>query len=118
MTNQTCDSSADIFGVPADQCQHACACVCVRLCLSARHAVCLFLSGFVSVRLPHLLLQYAVEDEDEHALQGVEDSEKVGHDDGALVDVHQAESPGEAQQTQQGDGPDHPGPTEKGVMLN
>lgn len=62
----------------------------------------------LSVCLPHLLLQYAVKDEDEHALQRVEDGEKVGHDDGALVDVHQAESPGQAQQTQQGYGPDHP----------
>lgn len=51
-----------------------------------------------------------MEDEDEHALQGVEDGEEVGHDDGALVDVHQAEGPGQAQQTQQGYGPDHPGP--------
>lgn len=63
-----------------------------------------------SRRRPHLLLQYAVKDEDEHALQGVEDGEQVGHDDRALVDVHQAEGPGQAQQTQQGYGSDHPGP--------
>lgn len=90
-------------------------CVSVRVCfLSACHTVCLFLSSVVSVRLPHLLLQYAVKDEDEHALQRVEDGEKVGHDDGALVDVHQAESPGQAQQTQQGYGPNHPRPAEEG----
>jgi len=53
-----------------------------------------------ALSLAHLLLEYAVEDEDEHALQGVEDGEEVGHDDGALVDVHQAEGPGQAQQTQ------------------
>ena len=51
-----------------------------------------------------------MEDEDEHALQGVEDGEQVGHDHRALVDVHQAERPGEAQQAEQGDGSDHPGP--------
>lgn len=67
--------------------------LCVHL------SVCLFPSTFVSVCLPHLLLQDAVEDEDEHALQGVEDCEKVSHDDGTLVDVHQAESPGQTQQT-------------------
>lgn len=76
--------------------------------------VCLFLYNFVSVCLAHLLLQYAVKDEDEHALQRVEDGEKVGHDDGALIDVHQAESPGQAQQTKQGDGPNHPRPGSKG----
>lgn len=55
-----------------------------------------------------------MKDEDEHALEGVEDGEKVGHDDGALVDVHQAKSPGQAQQTQQGYCPNHPRPTEEG----
>lgn len=42
----------------------------------------------------YLLLQYAVEDEDKHALQGVENGEEVGHDNSALVDVHQSKSPG------------------------
>lgn len=51
-----------------------------------------------------------MKDEDEHALQGVEDGEQVGHDDRALVDIHQAKRPGQAQQTQQGYGSDHPGP--------
>lgn len=70
-----------------------------------------FLSDLVFLsQVPHLLLQYAVKDEDEHALQRVEDGEQVGHDDGALVDVHQAKGPGQAQQTEQGDGPDHPRP--------
>ena len=69
--------------------------VCASVCLS----VCLFPSTFVSIFLPHLLLQDAVEDEYEHALQGVEDREKVSHDDGTLIDVHQSESPGQTQQT-------------------
>lgn len=75
---------------------------------------CVFLPRFVTACRSHLLLQYAVEDEDEHALQRVEDGEKVSHDDGALIDVHQPESPCEAQQTQQGDGPNHPRPTREG----
>lgn len=62
---------------------------------------------------PDLLLQHAVEDENEHALQGVEDGEEVGHDHRALVDVHQAEGPGQAEQTQESDGADHPGPAGK-----
>lgn len=73
--------------------------VYVCLCLSACHTVCLFLSSFISTCLPHLLLQYTVEDEDKHALQRVEDGEEVGHDHGALVDVHESKSPGQAQQT-------------------
>ena len=112
MTNQTCDSSTDILGVPADRCQHVCFFLCFYL--SACHSISLFLSNILSVCLPHLLLQYAVEDEDEHALQRVEDGEKVGHDHGALIDVHQAESPGQAQQTQKSYGPNHPRPTVEG----
>lgn len=83
-----------------------CDCVCLSHCLSISVQLC------PCVCLAHLLLQYAVEDEDEHALQRVEDGEQVRHDHGTFVDVHQAESPGEAQQTQQGYGPDHPRPTE------
>lgn len=56
----------------------------------------------------YLFLQHTVEDEDEHPLQGVEDGEQVGHDHRALVDIHQAKGPGQAQQAQQGDRPDHP----------
>ncbi len=63
---------------------------------------------FVSRMDPYLLLQHTVEDENEHALKGVEDGEKVGHDHGALVDIHQAKGPSQAQQAQQGNGPDHP----------
>ena len=51
-----------------------------------------------------------MEDEDEHALEGVEDGEQVGHDHRALVDVHQAEGPGQPQQAEQGEGSHHPGP--------
>lgn len=69
----------------------------INVSVCACHADCLFLSCFVSVCLPHLFLQDTVKDEDEHALQGVEDGEEVGHDDGALVDVHQPERPGQAQ---------------------
>lgn len=47
---------------------------------------------------------------DEHALQGVKDGEEIRHYDCALVDVHQAERPGQTQQTQQSDGTDHPRP--------
>lgn len=57
---------------------------------------------------PYLLLKHTVEDKDEHPLQGVEDGEQVGHDHCALVDIHQAKGPRQAQQTEQGNGPDHP----------
>lgn len=60
--------------------------------------------------LTYLLLQDAVEYEDEHSLQRVEDGEEIGHDDGALVDVHQAKGPGQAQEAEQRNGSDHPGP--------
>lgn len=89
----------------------------MSLLINASMCVCLFLYSLVSVCLPHLLLQYAVKDEDEHALQRVEDGEKVGHDDGALVDVHQPKSPSQAQQTQQGYGPDHPRPRRRGEII-
>lgn len=55
---------------------------------------CLPDSVFVLDRPLYLLLQYAVEDEDKHALQGVENGEEVGHDNSALIDVHQSKSPG------------------------
>ena len=54
-----------------------------------------------------------MEDEDEHPLQRVEDGEEVGHDDGALVDVHQAKGPRQAQQAEQRNGSNHPGPRKK-----
>jgi len=109
MTNQTCDSSADIFGVPCWSIL-ACSSLCVFICLPDT----LVYFCQLCLCLPHLLLQYAVEDEDKHALQRVEDGEEVGHDHGALVDVHEAESPGQAQQAQQSDGPNHPRPTKEG----
>lgn len=61
--------------------------------LERAHA-CLPVSVFVLDSPLYLLLQYAVEDEDKHALQGVENGEEVGHDNSALVDVHQSKSPG------------------------
>lgn len=58
-----------------------------------------------------------MEDEDEHALQRVKNGKKIGHNHGALVDVHKAERPGQAQQTQQGDGADHPGPAQEREVI-
>jgi len=60
----------------------------------------------------HLLLEEAVEDEDEHPLQSVEDGEEVRHHDGGLVEEEQAEGPRERQQTQENEGPRHPRPAE------
>lgn len=57
---------------------------------------------------PNLLLQDAVKYEDEHALQRVKDGEEVRHDHCTLVNIHQAERPGQAQQTEQSDGSDYP----------
>lgn len=57
----------------------------------------------------YLFLKEAVEDEDKHSLESVEYSEEVRHDDGGLVDEEEAEGPRETQQTQQGEGPHHPG---------
>ncbi len=57
---------------------------------------------------PNLLLQDAVKYEDEHALQRVKDGEEVRHDHCTLVNIHQAERPGQAQQTEQRDGSDYP----------
>lgn len=82
MTTQTSVTALQIFLVSLliVSGSHVCLCVCLYVCLSHWQ----LLSSFV----PHLFLQYAVEDEDKHALQRVEDGEKVGHDHGALVDVH------------------------------
>ena len=72
--------------------------------------------SIISKSDPCLLLKDTVEDEDEHALEGVEYGEQVGHDHRALVDVHQAEGPGQAQQAEQGHSPDDPGSaTQQGV---
>lgn len=61
----------------------------------------------------HLLLEETVEDEDEHALQGVEDGEEVRHHDGGLVEEQQAEGPGQSQQTEEDERPRHPRPGKK-----
>lgn len=61
----------------------------------------------------YLLLEEAVEDEDEHPLQRVEDGEEVGHDDGRVVQEEQPERPGEAEQTEQRERSQHPRPVGK-----
>ena len=44
----------------------------------------------------YLLLEQTVEDEDEHALQSVEDGEEVSHDNGGLVEKEQPKRPCQA----------------------
>lgn len=56
----------------------------------------------------YLLLQGTVEDEDEHALEGVEGGEEVGHDHCVLIDKQKAKSPCQPQQEQQSYGPKSP----------
>lgn len=51
-----------------------------------------------------------MEDEDEHALEGVEGGEQVRHDDRLLVDEEKTECPGEAEEKEQSDRPKSPGP--------
>ena len=58
----------------------------------------------------YLLLQCTVEDEDEHALEGVEGGEEVGHDDCVLIDKEEAKCPRQPQQKQQSNGPQSPRP--------
>lgn len=38
-----------------------------------------------------------MEDKDEHALEGIEGSEKVRHDNSVLIDEEEAKGPGQAQ---------------------
>lgn len=57
----------------------------------------------------YLLLQNTVKNEDEHPLQGVKYGEEVGHDDCALVDVHQSKRPGQSQKTKKSNGTYYPG---------
>lgn len=45
----------------------------------------------------YLLLQSTVEDEDKHALEGIEDGEEVSHDDSVLIDKQKAKSPRQPQ---------------------
>lgn len=40
-----------------------------------------------------------MEDEDEHALQGVEDGKEIGQDDGLAIDEQQPEGPRKTQET-------------------
>lgn len=49
-----------------------------------------------------------MEDEDEHALEGVEGGEEVGHDNRVFIDKEEAESPCQPEQKQQSDGPKSP----------
>lgn len=49
-----------------------------------------------------------MEDEDEHALEGVEGGEEVGHDNCVFIDKEEAESPSQPEQKQQSDGPKSP----------
>lgn len=51
-----------------------------------------------------------MEHEDEHPLQRVEDGEEVRHDDGGVVEEEEAKSPSQAQQAEEGERSQHPGP--------
>ena len=54
-----------------------------------------------------------MKDEDEDPLEGVEGGEEIGHDHRLLIDEEEAESPGEAQQEEQRNGPQGPGSGER-----
>ena len=58
------------------------------------------MQGFVDV-LPDLLVLEAVEEEDENALEAVQDGEDVGHGHGRLVQVEQAKCPRQTQEEHQ-----------------
>lgn len=51
-----------------------------------------------------------MEDKDEHALKGIEGGEKVRHYHGVLIDEEEAEGPGQAQEEEQCNSPQSPGP--------
>lgn len=55
-----------------------------------------------------------MEDEDEHALEGVEGGEQVGHDNRVLVDKEETKCPRQPQQEEQSDGPQSPRPDGRG----
>nr|XP_042700548.1 adhesion G protein-coupled receptor E5-like [Chrysemys picta bellii] len=57
-----------------------------------------------------------VQQEDEEPLQAVEDGEDVGDDQGALVELEQAEDPGGAQDAELGDGRDGEHPAGEGDL--
>lgn len=66
----------------------------------------------------YFLLEGAVEDENEQALEGVAHGEEIGHDHSVLVDEQQPERPGEAEETQESERAEHPGPEKvKGVLF-
>lgn len=49
-----------------------------------------------------------MEDEDEHALEGIEGGEKVGHNYCVFIDKEETKGPRQPQQEQQGNGPQSP----------
>lgn len=49
-----------------------------------------------------------MEDEDKHALEGVEGCEEVGHDYCVFIDEEEAKGPRQPQQEQQSNGPQSP----------
>lgn len=55
-----------------------------------------------------------MEDEDKHALEGIEGGKEVGHDDRVFIDKQEAESPRQPEQKQQSDGPESPRPDASG----
>ena len=54
-----------------------------------------------------------MEDEDEHALQSVEDGEEVRHHNGRVVEEKQAKRPREPQETEKGKRSQHPWPAQE-----
>lgn len=67
-------------------------------------------SSLTAEKETYFFLEEAMEDEDKHSLEGVEDGEEVRHDDGGLVDEEEAEGPGQPEQEQQSEGAHDPGP--------
>ena len=57
-----------------------------------------------------------MEDEDEHALEGVEGGEEVRHDYCVLIDEEEPEGPRHPQQEKQSDGTQSPGPDGGGQL--
>jgi hypothetical protein len=65
--------------------------------------------------LIYLFVAQAGEDEDEQALEAVEDSEDVGHDDSRLVDVQKPKCPRQAQQDHDGESSPQPLPARASI---
>lgn len=55
-----------------------------------------------------------MEDEDEHALKGVEGGKEVSHNNCVFIDEEEAERPRHPQQEQQSNGPQSPWPVDSG----